>query len=524
MRRSVATTVSAIPWHPIGFGIAYVSLYWVDAAVSPFAAIRALLIVVAAIGLLQLGLTLALRDAGRGALVTSVIVLAAMSKVAFRTLATAPQALGAPLAALWLGAIVLAILLAIRIARRSGARWSLGTVNRTLNIFSVALVGVAIASAVSGGRVAMVMTDLGQGPTWTPTSGPQTQQGAVPPGTPDVYVLLLDGYPGSDVLQRVFGFDNTPFREGLDQRGLDVAQDSRSNYLWTYLTMMSMLHGDFVERIPALQQSRESPSTPVHPLARQVLNDNPTYDDFREAGYSVFATVNPMERYAMRDADVLLDEGRLNDFELNLLIGTYVGDLVHALWPAFGAEQHRLRSLDSLHALPQLSAETGPPRLVLAHVISPHHPVVWDAEGSPVNPSILDQFYGDTLMEHDVTREQFVDEYVGQLVHLNRLVLQTLDDLEASVEAAGRSAVIIVMSDHGSGVGIDPDRADEGDTDERTSNLFAASTPGHADLFPDDITPVDVMRLLRDAYLGTSYGPVAPMPDGLDIDPDEIQR
>ena len=119
MRRRWATPVSGIPWHPVAFGVAYVSLYWVEAAVSPLAAIRALLIVVAAIGLLQVGLTLALRDAGRGALVTSVIVLAAISKVVIRTVATAPQALGAPLAALWLGAIVLAILLVIRIARRA---------------------------------------------------------------------------------------------------------------------------------------------------------------------------------------------------------------------------------------------------------------------------------------------------------------------------------------------------------------------------------------------------------------------
>ena len=176
--------VSGIPWHPVAFGVAYVSLYWVEAAVSPLAAIRALLIVIAAIGLLQVGLSLALRDAGRGALVTSVIVLAAISKVVIRTVATAPQMLGAPLAALWLGAIVLAILLGIRIARRAGARWSLGTVNRTLNIFSVALVGVAIVSAVSSGRVAMVMTDLGQGSTWTPTSGSQGQQSGGPQQEP----------------------------------------------------------------------------------------------------------------------------------------------------------------------------------------------------------------------------------------------------------------------------------------------------------------------------------------------------
>ena len=78
------------------------------------------------------------------------------------------------------------------------------------------------------------------------------------------------------------------------------------------------------------------------------------------------------------------------------------------------------------------------------------------------------------------------------------------------------------MSDHGSAMGIHPDHAETGDVDERTSNFFAALTPGHESLFPEDITPVNVMRLLEDAYLGTEFGEVEPLADGLHIGPEEL--
>ena len=78
------------------------------------------------------------------------------------------------------------------------------------------------------------------------------------------------------------------------------------------------------------------------------------------------------------------------------------------------------------------------------------------------------------------------------------------------------------MSDHGSGIGIDPAHAEAGDVTDRTSNFFAALTPGHESLFPEDITPVNVMRLLSDAYLGTEFGEVEPLADGLHIGPDEL--
>jgi hypothetical protein len=54
---------------------------------------------------------------------------------------------------------------------------------------------------------------------------------------------------------------------------------------------------------------------------------------------------------------------------------------------------------------------------------------------------------------------------------------------------------------------------------ERTGTLFAALTPGHVGLYPDDISPTDMLRLLFDAYFGTDYGRALPPTDGGQIPP-----
>jgi hypothetical protein len=66
------------------------------------------------------------------------------------------------------------------------------------------------------------------------------------------------------------------------------------------------------------------------------------------------------------------------------------------------------------------------------------------------------------------------------------------------ITAADPEAVIILFSDHGA-------RFDSGVTDEYYRTFFAARTPGHEGLFPDDVSPVNVLPLLENAYFGASF-------------------
>ena len=64
-----------------------------------------------------------------------------------------------------------------------------------------------------------------------------------------------------------------------------------------------------------------------------------------------------------------------------------------------------------------------------------------------------------------------------------------------------RDATLIVMSDHGPESRLNWFDPQPGPIRERLRNFFAARTPGHPNLFPADVTPVNVLPILFDAYL-----------------------
>ena len=98
----------------------------------------------------------------------------------------------------------------------------------------------------------------------------------------------------------------------------------------------------------------------------------------REHGYDAVAVASGFEEVAPRQADVYVDSGNLNEFEISLLTSTFAGDVVNAVAPDFGSGQHRERIQANLDALPEIAATRDrPPALVFAHVPAPHQPTVF---------------------------------------------------------------------------------------------------------------------------------------------------
>ena len=89
------------------------------------------------------------------------------------------------------------------------------------------------------------------------------------------------------------------------------------------------------------------------------------------------------------------------------------------------------------------------------------------------------------------------------------MVLHAVDGI---LEASPTPPIILILSDHGSGSGVNWTDLAHSDLDERSANLFAAYTPGHPDLFPHDITLVNVFGRLLGGYYGVQ---VAEQPDTL---------
>ena len=72
--------------------------------------------------------------------------------------------------------------------------------------------------------------------------------------------------------------------------------------------------------------------------------------------------------------------------------------------------------------------------------------------------------------------------------------------VDAIRDASPSPPVIVIFSDHGTGTGFDHLHPLESDLVERTSNILAASTPGHPGLFAEPATPVNILPMLLRAY------------------------
>ena len=127
------------------------------------------------------------------------------------------------------------------------------------------------------------------------------------------------------------------------------------------------------------------------------------------------------------------------------------------------------------------------PLFALAHVIKPHHPYSFDQYGN-VSPN--PKGFGP---EHDPS---VPGPYFGQLLHVNSLVLDTVD---AILSASDETPVIVITADHGT---------DIRKTGEPKFPILAAyllPNGGDQVLYPS-ISSVNNFRVILDYYFGLGLG------------------
>lgn len=353
-----------------------------------------------------------------------------------------------------------------------------------LGTVSLVFLGITIASAAPN-------LALGRRTIGPPIAAPATSG-------PNMYLVLLDGYPRADTLVGDFGVDNGPFLEALETRGFDVASASRSNYSKTWVTLNSILYMRYADEIDALMPF---PSDPIeqHRRLLRALDDAPVLDWFAESGYTLTWIASPFVDAAARDVHEFVDTGQLNSFEVGLLRNSLLTDAVGWLAPQFVTDQLRDRIRSAFALTAQYAAQPGSgPRLVLTHVMSPHPPFLYGGRGEelgtpacfPSRCGLWDAESG----EMGITPVAYEAAMGSQLTVLNAQLLELVDVIVGN----DPQAVVILFSDHGS-------RHDRDNGEEFLRNFFAARTPGRVDVFPDQVHLVNLFPHLLGAYFGTDF-------------------
>ena len=321
---------------------------------------------------------------------------------------------------------------------------------------------------------------------------------------PDVYYILMDGYPRGDFITRYLGYNNSSFLKALKEKGFFVARCSKANYSDTRFSMASVLNMTYLDGGTGLSEVVFRPIDLNHMIRTSAVKQN-----FASLGYTI-VTFDPGYRWlrwdhpdilytpsGIQDSRNLLSIG-LNEFE-QLLVSTSAAKLIQDMQVISTTNQanriqrlldnpralHRDNVLFTLEAIPKTMAEVPGPKFVYAHVVSPHPPFVFTADGTPLDNSPLDELvaYGD------------------QIAYVDTLLLDIVDRLITESE---QPPIIIIQGDHGATIDYAGLKIDE---EERLGILNAYYLPGGAEtMLSDSISPVNTFRLIFDYYFNGHNG------------------
>jgi len=311
----------------------------------------------------------------------------------------------------------------------------------------------------------------------------------LPENPPDIYYFVLDSYGRADLLDLVYGHDNSGFLESLAARGFFVAECSQSNYTRTELSMASSLNMMYLQD---LDDEFEPQSIARRTLWRSLKHGAVRYN-LESLGYQTVSFPTGYPWGELEDADLFLIpppiSSGLNEFEALLMRTTALYQVQD--WGIVDPEAILAqRSRDLFHNvfdhIPQVAGLPGP-QFVYIHIIPPHPPFVFDAQGNPTYPP---DFWNE---QRKYPYDLYAKGYVDQTIYLNSMMLEAVD---AILEGSETPPVILIQGDHGPW--MQP-------KDRHMWILNAYYLPGHADGLYSTISPVNSFRLVFNAYFGGEY-------------------
>jgi len=484
-----------VPFYPLCVGaLVLLSLY---ASNTDQASFRDLIVPMS----LVLGLTLALlaittvamRSAHRAAILVAAIVFCFMTYgywvAALWTLHPDPRLrVGYHRGVLVLQAALLALVAYGVVRRVKDPRKLTGTLNWfACIIFTCPLLLIAAQAARAGWRAT---------PATAAPTDPSRLIAKLDPsaGRPDIYFIILDAHGRQDILRDQYGYDDSAFVRHLRDRGFYVADQSTSNYMWTELSVPSTVNLRYLNDLSGTDNEKLEQSA-------RLLHDSALVAELKSVGYRTVA-FEAMEPWLCLDnfdvyykisnqvgftplQQLILDTSALCEFGGNALKSRLILDQYHL---------KREMMLYKLAQAPRAAALAGP-KFVFLHMMEPHTPFVFAADGSDPAKRGYGSIYDG--LNAEVTDQQYHQWYRQQAIYTDNSAARMIDEILARSAAP---PVIVLIGDHGPRSGMRNGAANS-NLPECMSNLTAVLLPGKQNrgLYPQ-ITPVNLFRVVLNDY------------------------
>lgn len=481
MKSSLFQKIQSAPWYPLLFaGYPVLALVGNNInEVEPAVLWRPLVVLMIAAGLLLLGLGLLSRDGHRAALLLSIFIFLFFTYghayAYLKQISVAGQVIGRHRYMLPLWGILGALAAGWVLRRLSSAR----SLTPVLNLVAAFLLIYPAFQTISY-SIKREQTETAA------REAAQAKGATLPLGyAPDIYYIILDAYGRADVLQEMFGYDNTPFLDGLTSRGFYVAECAQSNYGQTMLSLTSSLNFNYLDALTSSLTAETDTRAPLRALGQ--YNGARKFLASQKYNIVSFATNFPVSEWT--DVNYFLSplpQG-MNDFEI-MLAQTSAWrapmDLVAEPPEQISAEWYRRRTLFALGEMETTVPEIPSPKFVFLHVVIPHHPFVFGPNGEALDN-----------IEAGVPKfEEYKDKYPDQVTYINKRITAIVDLI---LQNSANPPVIVIQGDHG------PAPFDVIERRMRILNAyyFPDNTEG---LYPT-ITPANTFRVIFNKYFGQEY-------------------
>ena len=243
--------------------------------------------------------------------------------------------------------------------------------------------------------------------------------------TPNIYYLILDGYPRADTLVKIFGFDNRPFLDRLVDRGFSIADKSYSAYPWTIYSLGTTFRMNY--------------ATEWEPGIGKTFFDGGALRSLARRGYRLYYMPSHQDKEACPRAMTCVRFESRRQFVIGLL-GKHLLEMVPLLDAALrrvapGMFRNTINEVSDIRDY--LDDKTpAPPFFFFGHIEMPHSPYIREADCSRVSYSLQD------LAAPGAERRAFID--------FIRCGNRQTNDLVDLITTKDPSAIVIIQSDHGS--------------------------------------------------------------------------
>ena len=253
--------------------------------------------------------------------------------------------------------------------------------------------------------------------------------------TPDVFLVVLDGYVGLETLARDFGFEEPAIVDALEDRGFEVPRSAWSSFPSTRASVPSLLDMSY----PLEPGDGITPATDLH-LSEVIGGNNSLNTILESAGYeSVMVESGWSGSFCGGQVDRCVTAPFLDEMMFSVLERTLAGPTVlESFGYSFTVGAQRTMTWLAENA-PQLSVDDVP-SFVFTHIMAPHPPFFLDQQCQTV---YSDSMSGVSFARASDDMASRRGAYLAQASCLNDFMVDLSDRLDPD-------DVVVFVADHGS--------------------------------------------------------------------------